>query len=205
MDSLKRDIKYAVLIALAASIFGLIVNTVRTPVLTAMEKAGKLHATQVKDYKGLQLIDDWSHEGRPKSAEAIEEPGSDETGETQSGGPIDAEPRLRHIQLPTAQSLYESGDAVFFDARILSEYASGHIAGAKPWPFDEFLKYLEIYSDGISYGTQRVVYCEGGDCDQSEELTEDLLIEGYLKIDIYTGGYDEWMVMGMPTETGVPE
>ncbi len=40
------------------------------------------------------------------------------------------------------------------------------------------------------------------DCDQSLLLAQDLKASGYLLIHIYTGGYEEWTVMGQSFETG---
>jgi rhodanese-related sulfurtransferase len=203
--SFLKDIRLAILIAIAASVIGLIVNTVRTPVLDGLVKSGKIHITTHKKYMGLRLVDDWSHKGKLKQVKSVEEieDVEDQNGEEPIVITTPVEPVLREIDFLDAERIYESGEAVFLDARISSEYEKGHIAGAKSWPQNRFLEYLDIYEEQIPYDTHLVLYCEGGKCDQSQRLLEDLSFSGYLVIDLYYGGYEEWLNLGMPYETGV--
>ena len=178
------------------TVFALIVNTVRTPILDSLVKSGKIHITTRNKYMGANLIDDWSHGGYPDDSKTVSETNGDST----DGLPI--EPIMRWIEFNEVRHVYESGDAVFFDARTTNEYETGHITGAKPWPSDDFLKYLEVYETQFPYDTPIVVYCDNINCDQSQLLAQDLKASGYLLIHIYTGGYEEWSVMGQPSETG---
>ena len=49
-----------------------------------------------------------------------------------------------------------------------------------------------------------VVYCSGGDCEDSLFACEDLLQAGvpFEKVFLYPGGMEEWRQMGMPVENG---
>lgn len=205
--SLVKDIKLALIIGLVAAVFGLMVNTVRTPVLNSLVKAEKIHVTTRNKYMGLRLIDNWSHGGDLKKVKSAKETddGEDQNGKEPIDVPTTTEPVLREIDFLEAQRLYESGEAVFLDARIPGEYAKGHIAGAKSWPQDRFLEYLDIYEGQIPYDAHIVVYCEGDPCTQSQRLLEDLSFSGYLIIDLYYGGIEEWVTQGQPIETGGAE
>jgi rhodanese-related sulfurtransferase len=195
-DDFKTELKNAILILIIVSVFALIVNTVRTPILDSLVKSGKIHITTRNKYMGANLIDDWSHGGYPGDTNPVSETNGDST----DGIPI--EPIMRSIEFNEVRLMHESGDAIFFDARPPDEYEAGHITGAKPWPSDDFLAYLEVYEHRVPYDTPIVVYCDNSDCDQSHLLAQDLRASGYLLIHIFTGGYEEWIVMGQPVEKG---
>lgn len=100
---------------------------------------------------------------------------------------------------------YESGEAVFLDARPRSEYEKGHITGAFSLPefgFDEV--YFSI-SELLSREMHLIVYCQGEDCDESMIVSQRLLEMGYKRVDIFLGGWPEWKNAGYPTEEGPPE
>ena len=202
--SLAKDIKLALIIGVVAAVLGLIVNTVRTPVLDGLVKGEKIHVTTRNKYMGLRLIDDWSHRGDLKKIKSAKETddGKDQNGKEPIEVPTPAEPALREIDFIESKRLYESGKAVFLDARIPGEYEKGHIAGAKSWPQDRFLEYLEVHEGQIPHDAHIVVYCEGDPCVQSQRLLEDLSFSGYLTIDLYYGGLEEWVTQGQPIETG---
>jgi len=185
--SLKRDILYAVIIALIASLAGIGTDIARTPILAALAEREVIHPTQYNAYKGVDLIDNWSHAGWPRVKESEDNPEGK---------------RIKWIEYSQLMELNKTGEIRFIDARVVKEYDAGHIPGAIPWPFNEFLEYLKNYQDEISFDTPVVVYCEGGTCDQSISLSENLQIVGYTDIYLYHGGFDEWKNMGMPVEKG---
>jgi rhodanese-related sulfurtransferase len=185
--SIKRDLLYAVVITVIASILGLATNTARTPILAALAERGTIHPTQYNTYKGVRLIDNWSHGGWERAKDSENAPEGK---------------RIKWIDYYQLMELNKTGGIRFIDARVLKEYDAGHIPGAIPWPFNEFLEYLVKYHDDIPFNAPVVVYCEGGTCDQSVSLAENLQIVGYADIYIYHGGFDEWKNMGMPVEQG---
>jgi rhodanese-related sulfurtransferase len=94
---------------------------------------------------------------------------------------------------------------VFIDARNDEDFQKGRIPGA--WLFDPY--HPEQYFTNIipvcQAAEQIVVYCHGGDCDDSltaAGLLLDIGIPGS-KIAIYGGGMNEWPDTGLPVETGV--
>ncbi len=93
---------------------------------------------------------------------------------------------------------------VFIDARDEQHYREGHIPGA--YEFDPYRpeKYFDAVLPVCKAAEQIVVYCNGGDCDDSETaaiLLRDVGIAGQ-KLLVYGGGITEWTTNGLPVETG---
>ncbi len=188
--SLKIEIKNAIVIGIIAVVIGLVVNTARTPLLNQLVAKGVVRSATADKLLGVNLIDDWSHKGWPNSEGSTE--------------PADGGERISWGRIPfvDAKSLFESGEALFFDARVPEEYAKGHIKGARSLPFNDFYAYFDRYSAGLPLDARIVIYCEGGDCDQSKAVADGLVVEKYTDVDIYEGGYEEWAGLNMPIESG---
>jgi len=93
---------------------------------------------------------------------------------------------------------------VFIDARDEQRYREGHIPGA--YEFDPYRpeKYFDAVLPVCKAAEQIVVYCNGGDCDDSETaaiLLRDIGIANQ-KLMVYGGGISEWTTNGLPVETG---
>jgi rhodanese-related sulfurtransferase len=98
----------------------------------------------------------------------------------------------------------KTGVVVFIDARDDPLYRQGHIPGA--YEFDPYQpeKYFPTVLPVCRSAEQIVIYCHGGDCDDSETaalLLRDLGIANG-KIFIYAGGITEWTNNHLPVETG---
>jgi len=93
---------------------------------------------------------------------------------------------------------------VFIDARDEDHYQQGHIPGA--YEFDPYHpeKYFDTVLPVCQKAEQIVVYCNGGDCDDSESAAILLRNVGIpnLKLFVYVGGIKQWMANGLPVETG---
>ena len=93
---------------------------------------------------------------------------------------------------------------IFVDARDNSEFREGHIPGAyefNPYrPEDYFPTVMPV----CQAAGQIVVYCNGGDCDDSETAALLLREVGIPnnKIFVYAGGFTEWTNNGLPVEIG---
>ena len=99
---------------------------------------------------------------------------------------------------------YPQGGIVFVDARDEQHYQEGHIPGA--WEFDPYYpeKYFGAVLPPCQAAAQVVVYCNGGDCDDSETaaiLLRDVGIANE-KLFVYVGGMPEWITNGLPVEVG---
>jgi rhodanese-related sulfurtransferase len=99
---------------------------------------------------------------------------------------------------------YEQGLVVFVDARGDQHYQAGHIPGA--WQFDHYRMehYLADVLPACLNADIVVVYCGGGDCEDSEFAAILLRDAGVPaeNIHVYTGGMTEWRTKQQPVETG---
>jgi rhodanese-related sulfurtransferase len=99
---------------------------------------------------------------------------------------------------------FKQNTVVFVDARDEQHYREGHIPGA--YEFDPYRpeKYFDAVLPVCKAAEQIVVYCNGGDCDDSETaalLLRDVGIPGR-KLMVYGGGITEWTTNGLPVEIG---
>jgi rhodanese-related sulfurtransferase len=99
---------------------------------------------------------------------------------------------------------FKQNGIVFIDARDESYYQEGHIPGA--YEFDPYHpdKYFPATLPICQTAEQIVVYCNGGDCDDSETAAILLRNVGVAdqKLFIYAGGIAEWTDNNLPVETG---
>jgi rhodanese-related sulfurtransferase len=98
----------------------------------------------------------------------------------------------------------QSSLIVFIDARDEKHYMEGHIPGA--FEFDPYHpeKYFDTVLPVCQKAEQVVVYCNGGDCDDSESaalLLRDVGIPNQ-KLFVYGGGITEWETNSLPMEIG---
>ncbi len=98
----------------------------------------------------------------------------------------------------------ETGLIVFVDARDDQHYAEGHIPGA--YQLDRFYpeRYLTDLLPACAAAETVVVYCNGGDCEDSVFATRLLLGAGVAagRLRVFTGGVKEWIALGQPMEPG---
>jgi len=98
----------------------------------------------------------------------------------------------------------QQGAVVFVDARDEQRYRAGHIPGA--YEFDPYRpeKYFDTVLPVCQAAEQIVVYCNGGDCDDSETaalLLRDVGIANQ-KLMVYGGGIKAWTANNLPVELG---
>jgi rhodanese-related sulfurtransferase len=108
------------------------------------------------------------------------------------------------IDLSTAVGLYmkrKKSNVHFVDARTPDLYTAGHISGAINVPIEELGKYEATFR-ALPKEDLIVIYCDGGDCHLSHELAEWALQEGWNRLAVYKGGWDEWSVETEFIETG---
>jgi len=94
---------------------------------------------------------------------------------------------------------------LFLDARREEQYADGHIPGARH--FDPFYpeRFLDELLPLLPSAMMIVVYCAGGECDDSESAALFLLNLGAVdpsQLSIYAGGMHAWKTAGLPVERG---
>jgi rhodanese-related sulfurtransferase len=95
--------------------------------------------------------------------------------------------------------------ALFLDARRSSVFAEGHITGARSFPvwesdIDDRVK--SLYEEGLDQQAPVVVYCSGGNCEDSHMLAEKLYMVGFDNVRIYKDGFPDWQKRGLPVSKG---
>ena len=122
--------------------------------------------------------------------------------------PFAADPAqpIREISPEDAWALYQA-KAPFLDARRSAEYTEGHIAGAwsaSVWESTvdaQITEFEAAAKPGSS--TALVLYCGGGDCEDSHLLASRLATLGYRNLLVYRAGYPDWVQQGRPTGKGL--
>ena len=99
---------------------------------------------------------------------------------------------------------YAHDGVVFIDARDQDHYRGGHIPGAHE--LDPYHPELEIAAvlPVVQAAETVVIYCNGGDCEDSQFAAVLLDQAGISKdkLSIYVGGITDWRTGGLPLETG---
>lgn len=93
---------------------------------------------------------------------------------------------------------------VMVDARDDAHYQAGHIPGAYQLDHYRAPDYLGSVLPVCLTAEQVIVYCLGGDCEDSE-FTAALLRDAGVpneKLAVYVGGFTEWSTNGLPIEIG---
>lgn len=99
---------------------------------------------------------------------------------------------------------YADGRIVFIDARTDDAYQAGHIPGAIQFDHYRAPAYLPAVLPACMQAEQVVVYCGGGECEDSEFAAitlRDLGVPGD-RISIYAGGIKDWTGARLPVEIG---
>ncbi|MHC4064752.1 MAG: rhodanese-like domain-containing protein [Planctomycetota bacterium] len=98
---------------------------------------------------------------------------------------------------------FEAGMYIFVDARDDDGFMDGHIPGAYQLDHYRAEQYLPDLLP-VAMGADRViVYCNGGDCEDSIFASGDLLEQGVPResLFLYEGGMKEWRSKGGPVDS----
>jgi rhodanese-related sulfurtransferase len=113
------------------------------------------------------------------------------------------------IALARGQELFRDarraeGRIVFVDARDDRSFQAGRIPGAIQLDHYRLERHAAAVLAACLPAEQVVVYCHGGNCEDSELAAGDLRDLGVpaAKILIFAGGFEEWRRAGLPTEAG---
>ncbi|MFN0158537.1 MAG: rhodanese-like domain-containing protein [Bacteroidota bacterium] len=103
------------------------------------------------------------------------------------------------ITFDEAKQAYESGDAIFVDARHGFDFQLGHIKGAVNIPLKDAQESPEILTI-LPKENMLITYCDGEDCNSSITLAAKLDSLGYKNVRVFFGGWKEWQAGNLPTE-----
>lgn len=100
---------------------------------------------------------------------------------------------------------YEQNLIVFIDARDDAHYTAGHIPGAHQFHHYRAEQYLPNVLPFCLGALQIVVYCTGGQCEDSEFAALMLRDAGIpaASLFVYPGGMNEWTALHLPVEIGL--
>jgi rhodanese-related sulfurtransferase len=110
----------------------------------------------------------------------------------------DRYPGVILVGLAEAEELFVRGSALFIDSRPKQKFSEGHILNAVSIPLEDNKKKLNAPFT-VPLEKIIVVYCDGGDCQESLALAKLLHGRGYKNIRVFTGGWAEWAGTGHPT------
>jgi rhodanese-related sulfurtransferase len=105
------------------------------------------------------------------------------------------------------KALHDAG-VLFLDARRTSIYEQGHIAGARPFSVwesdvdDKVRKFYDERSEPAQQALPIVVYCSGGDCEDSHMLAQKLWGIQFNNVYVYKDGYPDWVAHKGDTHAG---
>jgi rhodanese-related sulfurtransferase len=111
------------------------------------------------------------------------------------------------ITTEDAEALFRQG-RLFLDARRTSVYTDGHIPGARSFPVwesdvaDRVKAFFEEGGGDRDQNAPIVIYCSGGDCEDSHMLAEKLYMVGFNNLLVYKDGFPGWQKRGLPAVKG---
>ena len=115
----------------------------------------------------------------------------------------------QNVEFERVKALFEdpataAGVNLFVDARNDDAFVLGHVPGAVQCDHYRLENYLDRVLQAVELADAVVVYCNGGDCEDSIFVCADLIEAGvpYEKVFLYAGGWKEWTDNGLPVATG---
>lgn len=128
-------------------------------------------------------------------------PGAPEKAAPQPGLSDDLKAK-GHITIDQAFALFSKNPtACFVDTRHKADYHEGHIPGAFRMPLAAFER-KPVLLDLIDRESPVVVYCIGGNCDESEAVAKQFNLAGYKMVYVMHDGFPGWKGAGKAVETG---
>ncbi|HPA51137.1 MAG TPA: rhodanese-like domain-containing protein [Thermoanaerobaculia bacterium] len=96
--------------------------------------------------------------------------------------------------------------ALFLDARRSKDFVEKHVAGARSFPIWEAAVVKERVEELVAEGRDQtlpvVLYCTGGDCEDSHMLAQTLFGAGFENLLVYRDGFPDWLSRGGAVATG---
>lgn len=100
----------------------------------------------------------------------------------------------------------EQGLVLFLDARGDAAFAAGRLPGARQFDRYHLERHVAAVLGAAALAQEIVLYCNGGDCEDSDLAAADLVQLGVPaeKLAIYAGGFAEWRQHNLPVVAGAP-
>ena len=110
-------------------------------------------------------------------------------------------PHDKLVELYQSDAYFEER-CIIIDARDDTHFIDGHIPGAFQYDHYRSERYCDTVLPACENAETVVIYCNGGECDDSKLAALDLIDRGVdaSKIFIYMGGAIAWQDGGLPLE-----
>ena len=209
MDTIRKAAIEIVILAIVAVALGFTANGVRAKGSVDLEK----------NYfsVGWEIVNDRVKEPTPRAEVSgpMQEAGESQGHQLVAAPPTPCEKKSKHPEHPYQVISFEDvvavfndpktamGANVFVDARAAVVYEDGHIPCAVQADAYEIADCIDDLLDHVLGAEKVIVYCNGGDCEDSIFLCRDLVNADvpYDAIYLYPGGCQEWQEKGMPVAT----
>lgn len=89
---------------------------------------------------------------------------------------------------------------VLVDGRKAERFREGHIPGAINLPAEAPGDHLNRLFERAMPQDLVIVYCGGGECEESLSLFDMLKENGFVNLRLYSGGWRDWLAHDMPVE-----
>ncbi len=100
-------------------------------------------------------------------------------------------PVIRAVRYEQVLQLLQHPEVLLIDARRPDDYAAGHIPGARNIFAYDFAAHIpELIT--LPRTKPILIYCDGGQCELSHMVAEQLRTLGFQRLYVYEGGWDEW-------------
>ncbi|OGF47910.1 MAG: hypothetical protein A2452_09420 [Candidatus Firestonebacteria bacterium RIFOXYC2_FULL_39_67] len=106
----------------------------------------------------------------------------------------------KKIDLEKAKKYFDSGKAVFVDARPEYVYIERHIKGAVSLSASRFNVQYDVIKDKLNKDDFYVIYCSSLTCHLSDMVAANLKERGFNNVKVFAAGWDEWNNAGYPIE-----
>ncbi len=111
-------------------------------------------------------------------------------------------PGVRGVDLAEARDAFDTGSALFLDARPPEDYAESHLPGALNVPAREFDDYFARVVARVEEAERVIIYCDGVECSDSIDIAERLVEFGFSETYVFEPGWRAWLDAGGPAAGG---
>lgn len=111
---------------------------------------------------------------------------------SEDNGPV----KPKSVSYAQVKKLLADPSVMVIDARNEHEFAEGRLPRARNIFAMEFEQYIPELI-GMNKDIKIIVYCGGGQCELSHEVSNNLIGLGFKKVYIYLGGWEDWKKNGM--------
>ena len=106
------------------------------------------------------------------------------------------------IGLTEAKQKYDEGKYLFIDARAEVFYKNGHIKSAINVTLEDLKNKMARYENKYPKDTKIIIYCNVSECAPSYDLAKYLIDRGFKSIEVFYGGWNDWVNAKYPIDTG---